>query len=603
MIPQQFIDDLLRRVDVVEIVGQHVQLKKAGANYSGLCPFHAEKSPSFTVSPSKQFYHCFGCGAHGTALGFLIEHLGLPFPQAVEDLARRVGLEVPRQAPVADPEVRKRESDQRARLKDCLLQAARFYQRRLKDSPHAIDYLKGRGLSGEVAVRYHLGYAPEAWQSLQSVFSDYQSRDLLDAGLVIDGESDRRYDRFRDRIMFPILSSRGEVLGFGARTLGADEPKYLNSPETPVFSKGFELYGVFEARQSIREARQLWVVEGYMDVVALAQHGIGHVVATLGTATTAQHLQQCLRLSDRVVFMFDGDAAGRRAAARAMETALPFASEQNRIDFAFLPEEHDPDSFVRAHGAEALREWVSKAMPLSAWLLEVATGGQSLEIAEGRAAAVTEVRRLLSLMAAGPLRNQIALQAARRLDASDLVKDSAPAFARADGKPRGPASLGPVITTGPRFTRPVIRPLGERLLQIIVREPAWARLIDDQVLSALDGPQSALLLWIQQRLPEQGSVNFAMLHEAALAEGRDRGSEAVRFFIRLAQPDAALDALSESTQLLREEFNLTLVRLKLRVLEERAAALADQAGSDPNSRAELQRVRETIQQLKARPPN
>ena len=430
MIPQQFIDDLLRRVDVVEIVGQHVQLKKAGANYSGLCPFHTEKSPSFTVSPSKQFYHCFGCGAHGTALGFLIEHLGLPFPQAVEDLARRVGLEVPRQAPVVDPELRKRESDQRARLKDCLLQAARFYQRRLKDSPQAIDYLKGRGLSGEIAVRYHLGYAPEAWQSLQSVFSDYQSRDLFDAGLVIDGESDRRYDRFRDRIMFPILSSRGEVLGFGARTLGADEPKYLNSPETPVFSKGFELYGVFEARQSIREARQIWVVEGYMDVVALAQHGLGHVVATLGTATTAQHLQQLLRLSDRVVFMFDGDAAGRRAAARAMETALPFANEQNRIDFAFLPEEHDPDSFVRAHGAEALRDWVSKAMPLSAWSLEVACSGQSLEIAEGRAAAVTEVRRLLSLMAAGPLRNQIALEAARRLDAADLAKDSSSAPGR-----------------------------------------------------------------------------------------------------------------------------------------------------------------------------
>ncbi len=603
MIPQQFIDDLLRRVDVVEIVGQHVQLKKAGANYSGLCPFHTEKSPSFTVSPSKQFYHCFGCGAHGTALGFLIEHLGLPFPQAVEDLARRVGLEVPRQAPVVDPELRKRESDQRARLKDCLLQAARFYQRRLKDSPQAIDYLKGRGLSGEIAVRYHLGYAPEAWQSLQSVFSDYQSRDLFDAGLVIDGESDRRYDRFRDRIMFPILSSRGEVLGFGARTLGADEPKYLNSPETPVFSKGFELYGVFEARQSIREARQIWVVEGYMDVVALAQHGLGHVVATLGTATTAQHLQQLLRLSDRVVFMFDGDAAGRRAAARAMETALPFANEQNRIDFAFLPEEHDPDSFVRAHGAEALRDWVSKAMPLSAWSLEVACSGQSLEIAEGRAAAVTEVRRLLSLMAAGPLRNQIALEAARRLDAADLAKDSSSAFARNDVRPRGAPMPDSGAPSGSRFTRPIIRPLGERLLQIVVREPAWARLIDDQARAALDGPQSALLSWIQQRIPEQGSVNFAMLHEAALAEGRERGSEAVRFFIRLAQPDAALDALSESAQLLREEFNLALGRLKLRVLEDQAAALADQAALDPSARSQLQRVRETIQQLKAQPPN
>ncbi|MEY3981914.1 MAG: hypothetical protein RLZZ281_783, partial [Pseudomonadota bacterium] len=364
MIPQHFIDELLRRVDIVEVVGQYVPLKRAGANYQGLCPFHTEKSPSFSVSPSKQFYHCFGCGAHGTAIGFLIEHLGLPFPQAVEDLARRAGLEVPRQAPAVDPEVRKHEMDLRSRLREVLLEAAKFYVRRLKDSPEAIAYLKGRGLSGEIAAQYKLGYAPEGWQPLQAVFGDYQNKDLVDAGLVIEGDGGKRYDRFRHRIMFPILSPRGEVVGFGARTMTQEEPKYLNSPETPVFSKGHELYGVFEARARIREVKQVWVVEGYMDVVALAQHGLGHAVATLGTATTPSHLQALLRLSDHVVFMFDGDNAGRRAAARALETAMPFASEKNRIDFVFLPAEHDPDSFVRERGAQALRDWVSKAKPL-----------------------------------------------------------------------------------------------------------------------------------------------------------------------------------------------------------------------------------------------
>lgn len=603
MIPQQFIDDLLRRVDVVEIVGQHVQLKKAGVNYSGLCPFHTEKSPSFTVSPTKQFYHCFGCGAHGTALGFLIEHLGMPFPQAVEELARRVGLEVPRQAPPGDPQARKRETDQRARLKDYLLEAAKFYQRRLKDSPHAIDYLKGRGLSGEIAARYHLGYAPDAWQSLQSVFSDYQNRDLVDAGLVIEGEADKRYDRFRDRIMFPILSGRGEVLGFGARTLGNDEPKYLNSPETPVFSKGYELYGVFEARPAIREARQVWVVEGYMDVVALAQHGLGHAVATLGTATTAQHIQQLLRLSDRVVFMFDGDAAGQRAAARALETALPFASEQNRIDFAFLPQEHDPDSFVRAHGAEALRSWASNAKPLSAWLLELAGAGQSLEIAEGRAAAVAEAKRLLGMMNAGPLRSQIMREAARRFDVEDFGVTPAvqPGVAR-DARGLGDRPRASSGESG-RFSRPVIRPLAERLLQILVRAPDWARRVDRDIAASLDDGQGALLDWILQRLAPDGNTSFAALHEAALAEGRERGSDAVRLFIRLAQPDAALDELADGpVQPFQEEFERAISRLRLRALEEQAARLANLAAQDPTALGDLQRVRETIRLLKAGTP-
>ncbi len=588
MIPQHFIDELLRRVDIVEVVGQYVPLKRAGANYQGLCPFHTEKSPSFSVSPSKQFYHCFGCGAHGTAIGFLIEHLGLPFPQAVEDLARRAGLEVPRQAPAVDPEVRKHEMDLRSRLREVLLEAAKFYVRRLKDSPEAIAYLKGRGLSGEIAAQYKLGYAPEGWQPLQAVFGDYQNKDLVDAGLVIEGDGGKRYDRFRHRIMFPILSPRGEVVGFGARTMTQEEPKYLNSPETPVFSKGHELYGVFEARARIREVKQVWVVEGYMDVVALAQHGLGHAVATLGTATTPSHLQALLRLSDHVVFMFDGDNAGRRAAARALETAMPFASEKNRIDFVFLPAEHDPDSFVRERGAQALRDWVTKAKPLSAWLLDIAAEGQQLEFAEGRAAAASQAQRLLTAMPAGPLKSQVMREVVRAFDVP-ISTESASRQAR-------PAPFA----AAPRATRPVIRPLAERVLQILVRQPQWVAHVDQEFVGLLDPAQSELLSWLHDKRERGSGTSFAALHEAALAEGRDRGGETIRFFLRLAKPDQALDDLLEhQPDQLRMELDLAVTRLKIRSLEEQATQLAASAGADPSALASLQALRLRIQDLKA----
>jgi DNA primase len=624
MIPQQFIDDLLRRVDVVEVVGQFVQLKRAGANYSGLCPFHTEKSPSFTVSPAKQFYHCFGCGAHGTALGFMIEHLGLPFPQAVEELARRVGLDVPQEVSRVDPQVRKEQTDHRARLKDRLLEAAKFYQRRLKDSPHAVDYLKGRGLSGEIAMRYHLGYSPEGWQPLQSVFADYENKELVESGLVIEGEGGKRYDRFRDRIMFPILSARGEVVGFGARTLGSDEPKYLNSPETPVFSKGQELYGVFEGRQAIRESGQVWVVEGYMDVVALAQHGIGHCVATLGTATTPQHMQALLRLSDHVVFMFDGDKAGQRAAARALETALPLASEKNRIDFAFLPTEHDPDSFVREQGADALRAWASQAKPLSAWLLELASAGQSMEFAEGRAAASAEIARCLKLMPANALRAQILREAARRLDTTEasLLAQMGERPPAAPSSPQGATTTNTNVgrsaqgmtgsgSAGPRrpwvkaapppirLPRPVIRPLAERLLQILVRSPDWSTEIDDDLRQELEPAQAELIDWISDRVARGVGTNFAVLHEAALAEGRDHGPEAVRLFLKLAKPDAALDDLQAADPAeLRAEFDRAVARLKIRMLEEEAKRLAATVEADPQALRALAEIREKIRLLK-----
>src|SRR5690348_18367203 len=324
MIPQEFIQSLLGRVDIVDVVDRYVKLKKAGANFQALCPFHNEKSPSFTVSPSKQFYHCFGCGAHGNAIGFLMEYSGLAYPEAIRALAETAGMPVPETRARRDKPGASEAPGLAARMMDALS----YYRAELKKSKAAIDYLKGRGLTGEIAARYGLGYAPDGWQNLAAVFTDYATAELRDTGLVIDSEADesqgkksRRYDRFRHRVMFPILDARGNVIGFGGRVIGAGEPKYLNSPETPLFEKGRELYGLFQARRAIRDANRVIVVEGYMDVVALAQMGVENAVATLGTATTPVHVGKLLKLADNVVFCFDGDAAGRKAAWRALEVS------------------------------------------------------------------------------------------------------------------------------------------------------------------------------------------------------------------------------------------------------------------------------------------
>ena len=404
-IPQSFIQELLARADVVEIVGRYVQLKKGGANFMGLCPFHAEKSPSFTVSPTKQFYHCFGCGKHGDAINFLMEQTGMSFIEAVRDLAQHYGLQVPEDE--ASPQDRARAAEQRqkqATLNDVLEKAGEAWRKQLKNSPKAVDYLKGRGLSGEIAKQFGLGYAPEGWRSLASVFPNYDDPLLVESGLVIaseaeDGADGKRYDRFRDRIMFPIRNVKGECIGFGGRVLGDEKPKYLNSPETPVFSKGHELYGLFEARNAIRDAGYVLVTEGYMDVVALAQLGFPNAVATLGTACTTDHVQKLFRFTDAVVFSFDGDAAGRRAARRALDGALPYATDVRSIKFLFLPAEHDPDSYIREFGKEAFARCVSEAVPLSRFLIEAAREGCDLSSAEGRAHLASNARPLWTAVA------------------------------------------------------------------------------------------------------------------------------------------------------------------------------------------------------------
>jgi DNA primase len=427
MIPQSFIQELLNRVDIVDVVERHVPLKKAGANYQACCPFHSEKSPSFTVSPAKQFYHCFGCGAHGSAIGFLMEYSGLPYPEAIEELARQAGMTVPRED--FTPEMARRRQ-QAASLTEVTARAANFYRQQLKKTPRAIDYLKGRGLSGEIAARFGIGYAPDGWQGLREAFDDYEAAELNECGLVIDADASegqdkgRRYDRFRDRIMFPILDARNNVIGFGGRVLDRGEPKYLNSPETPLFSKGRELYGLTQARTAIRDDGFVLVVEGYMDVVALAQFGVGNAVATLGTATTVDHIHKLFRQTDRIVFCFDGDRAGRKAAWRALESALAELTDGRSASFLFLPTEHDPDSYVREYGNERFRQQALSAQPLSEYLLHELESRCDVRSAEGRAQLVTEAKPLITRVPAGALRTQLLhmLAPAVGLSATELAE-------------------------------------------------------------------------------------------------------------------------------------------------------------------------------------
>lgn len=401
MIPESFIQELINRIDIIDVIDKSVPLKKAGANYSACCPFHNEKSPSFTVSPTKQFYHCFGCGAHGTAIGFLMEYQGLSFVEAVQELAKMVGMIVPQET--RDPE----RPEQKAipGMQEALQTALNYYRAELKKSQRAIDYLKNRGLSGKVAAQFQMGYAPAGWQNLQSVFPQYDSAILATIGLVVENEQGKRYDRFRDRIMFPIHDQKGQVIGFGGRVINPeDTPKYYNSPETPLFQKGHELYGLFMARRAMRDAGRALVVEGYMDVVALAQYGIEYAVAALGTATTPSHITKLMRQTDEIVFCFDGDNAGKKAAWRAAMNALPALTDGLKLSFLFLPDEHDPDSYVREFGKEAFELKMQAALPLSQYIIQHLSEENSLQSQEDKVQFLNEVEPILQQIQAPRLR-------------------------------------------------------------------------------------------------------------------------------------------------------------------------------------------------------
>ena len=471
MIPESFKQDLLNRVDIVDVVSRYVKLKKGGANFMGLCPFHNEKSPSFTVSPAKQFYHCFGCGAHGNAIGFLMSYAGLGYVDAVKDLAASAGMQMPEFRPSSPQEAARRERE--TDLYALMERAMEFYRAELKKSPRAIEYLKRRGLTGEIAARFRIGYAPDDWQALRGAFPEYDDKALVECGLVIENEG-KRYDRFRDRVMFPILSVRGATIGFGGRVLGAGEPKYLNSPETPLFEKGREVYGLVQARDAIRASGRALVVEGYMDVVALAQYGVGYAVATLGTATTAVHVSKLLRLADELVFCFDGDAAGRKAAWRALEVSLPLAPDHKPIRFLFLPEGDDPDSYVRAHGKEAFERMVREAQTLSEFLLGELRTAADLGSPEGRSRFLSAAKPYLRQIAAPALRLQVVKEVAALAgvsqDEAEQILDLRPARAYtrpAPGKPQPSRQFE----------------LEERLLGLVFAKPSLALEVD---LSLLD---------------------------------------------------------------------------------------------------------------------
>jgi DNA primase len=422
-IPQPFIDEIVARSDIVDIVGVRVPLKKAGREYKANCPFHDEKSPSFWVSPEKQFYHCFGCGAHGTVIGFLMQYEKLGFLDAVADLAQRAGLELPREAqPAREPGS--------VDLYDVMAGASRFFAQNLADNARGQAYLAGRGIDAPTAARFALGYAPDSWNALLNRFGTHEEdrRRLAQVGLIIERDTaggERTpgfYDRFRDRLMFPIRDSRGRVLGFGGRVIGEGEPKYLNSPETPLFHKGRELYGLYEARQARNDFKRLLIVEGYMDVVRLHQAGITYAVATLGTATTQEHLNKMLRLTSELIFCFDGDPAGLKAAWRALENALPMARDGRELKFMFLPEGHDPDTLVAAEGAEGFEARLKAALPLSEYLIRELLPQVDLTHVDGRAKLKALAQPLFARMPEGVYRELLAerLAAEIRMPAAKL---------------------------------------------------------------------------------------------------------------------------------------------------------------------------------------
>jgi DNA primase len=559
VIPDSFKQDLLNRVDIVDVVQRYVQLRKAGANYVGLCPFHNEKTPSFSVSATKQFYHCFGCGVHGNAIGFLMAYASMGYVDAVKELASQVGMQVPESRPRSPEEAARKERE--PDLYAMMEKAMDFYRAELKNSPRAIAYLKGRGLTGEIAARYRIGYAPDDWQALEKVFEDYSQSALLECGLVIQNDEGKRYDRFRDRVMFPILNARGAVIGFGGRILDKGEPKYLNSPETPLFEKGRELYGLPQARDAIRAASRVLVVEGYMDVVALAQFGVGYAVATLGTATTPVHVSKLLRLADELVFSFDGDAAGRKAAWRALEVSLALAPDHKPIRFLFLPEGEDPDTYIRKNGKEAFEERVRQAETLSQFLLAQLRAENDLASAEGRARFVSMAKPHIQKITAPALRVQLINEIAQLARVAEgeigslLELPRRPVFTRA--APRAP-----------RYDAP--SSLEWSLLTALLSDLSLVEHVDPARLAPERAETQALLAIRQQCEAAEEELSFPLLMEAL------SGNSCLETVLKAQKygEDLAFDADAA-----RSEFQHALTQIDIRQRKKELDELRGRLGS------------------------
>jgi DNA primase len=510
-IPQPFIDDIVARSDIVEIIGARVALKKAGREFKACCPFHNEKSPSFWVTPDKQFYHCFGCGAHGTVIGFLMQYEKLGFLDAVAELAQRAGLELPREAHAA-------QTPGGADLNEIMTRAARFFEQNLKDSPRGLGYAQARGIDAPTAARFALGYAPDSWNALLNRFgaTEDERRRLLQVGLII--ERDTRggeraagfYDRFRDRLMFPIRDSRGRVLAFGGRIIDAGEPKYLNSPETALFHKGRELYGLYEARAAHSDFKRLMIVEGYMDVVRLHQAGISYAVATLGTATTQEHLNKLFRLSSELVFCFDGDRAGRQAAWRALENALPMARDGRELKFMFLPEGEDPDSLVAREGKEAFEDRLKSALPLSEYLIRELEAQVDMTHLDGRAKLKALAQPLFTRMPEGVYRELLVdrLAAEIRMPAAKL-KELLLGTADEGNRPRPE----PVRTDRGRMNTGRGNLLTQAITLVLQQPEAARTLADPQALAAVDKPGVAVLKELLEQARSVSRPTTAILLE------------------------------------------------------------------------------------------
>ena len=550
-ITRQFIDDLLARADIVELVESRVPLKKAGKNYQACCPFHSEKSPSFTVSQDKQFYHCFGCGEHGNAVSFLMEFDRLDFVDAIEELASHCGMEVIREENNASPAEQKRQQQlhhQKQNDYELMAQVSRFFQQQLKTSSEketAISYLKGRGLSGEVVKRFGIGYISDAWDGMMKVFStNFQtSQQLVDLGMAIQGDKNKPYDRFRGRVMFPIRDKRGRVIGFGGRVLGDEKPKYLNSPETRIYHKGQELYGLYEAKQANKSLERLVVVEGYMDVVALAQHGVNYAVASLGTATTPEQLQTLFRTVKNVICCYDGDRAGRDAAWRAMDNALPLIRDGFTLQFVFLPDGEDPDTLIRKQGQQAFEAILDQAMPLSKFLFEHLMGQVDMNSFEGRAALVESFQPYLTKMPASVLKDAIINHIANHFGTgSEQLRVKLEKSSKQETKP-----LKAKISTK---TTPV-----RLAIALLLEHPNIASSIDNvNVLAPLKIPGIALLSQLITLCQKNPTIKTAQILEYFRDSEEGKQLSKLLCWQHHVEADAATDVFLDSIEKLLNNF-------------------------------------------------
>jgi DNA primase len=579
LIPQHFIDDLIARADIIEVLGKRIQLKKAGREFKANCPFHDEKTPSFTVSPAKGFYHCFGCGAHGTALGFLMEYDHMSFVEAVESLAGSMGIEVPR-------DESQRPAHRYDELFELLTKVERYYQADLRNNDAAKAYLKARGIDGATAKRFGIGYAAAGWSTVLDKFgkSNEMIERLLAVGLVIRKDNASHYDRFRDRIIFPIRDARGRCIGFGGRVIGDQEPKYLNSPETVLFHKGRELYGLYEARQAIRNIEMLVVVEGYMDVIGLARHGIEFAVATLGTATTDDHLTRLFRLTEEVIFCFDGDSAGRAAAWRALETTLPQIREGRQIRFVFLPENQDPDSFVRDNGAKAFEGALAEGVPLSDFLVQELALKVDMDSVDGRARLAELAKPLVQRIPQGVYRELLTEQLAETVGLSAAKLDALFSKDRETGRGRRSArGIAGIRSTRSPLQSGVGKPsVVRRAITLLLNNPEAGQGLNVEELAGVTKPGTDLLRELIETVQAEPNITTAGILE------RWRNREEGRHLGKLAAVEVPDDEDFDASAELEE----SLAQLAAFRQRERMDNLVKKEGLSSLSDAERAELRE-----------